>query len=301
MKIDRLVGIITVLLQRNKVTAAELAERFEVSTRTIIRDIDDLNRAGIPIVTEQGRGGGISIMDEYKIDRTLFSSADMQAVLTGLMSLDSVSGTNRYRTLMQKISPNNYEASADNHIIINLSGWDKGSVSDKIETIKLAVEHGEKISFKYFSPVGESIRIIEPYHIIFQWSAWYVWGYCIQRKDYRMFKLTRITDLKCTGEKCESRTVPQYICRDAWNTSEEIKALVRFDSEVKWRVIDEFGAESLRYDKNGDIVFECTQSDLRSFFCHILSFGDKAEILEPEEYRREFSELLKKVQNKYLI
>ncbi|HQM02831.1 MAG TPA: HTH domain-containing protein, partial [Ruminococcus flavefaciens] len=104
MKIDRLIGILSVLLQRNKVTSAELAEIFEVSRRTILRDIETINLSGIPIIAEQGQGGGISIMDGYKIDRTLLSSEDMQAILSGLKSLDSISGTSRYRQLMEKLS-----------------------------------------------------------------------------------------------------------------------------------------------------------------------------------------------------
>lgn len=131
MKIDRLIGILSVLLQRDKVTSQELAEKFEVSRRTILRDIESINIAGIPIVSEQGQGGGISIMDGYKIDRTLLSSGDMQAILSGLRSLDSVSGTNHYRQLMEKLSADDMTSvNVDNHIIIDLSSWDKSAIAD---------------------------------------------------------------------------------------------------------------------------------------------------------------------------
>ena len=93
MKIDRLIGILSILLQKEKVTAPELAQMFEVSKRTINRDIDDLCKAGIPIVTSQGIGGGIRIMDGYRMDRTILSSKDMQMIMAGLRSLDSVSGS----------------------------------------------------------------------------------------------------------------------------------------------------------------------------------------------------------------
>lgn len=96
MKIDRLIGILSILLQQEKVTAPYLAEKFEVSRRTINRDIEQLCQAGIPLMTTQGQSGGVSIIDGYSIDRTLLSSADMQAILAGLRSLDSISGTNRY-------------------------------------------------------------------------------------------------------------------------------------------------------------------------------------------------------------
>ena len=103
MKIDRLIGILSILLQEEIITAPELAERFEVSRRTINRDIEDLCRAGIPIFTSQGAGGGISIMDGYRMDRTILISRDMQMILAGLRSLDSVSGSHYYGQLMEKL------------------------------------------------------------------------------------------------------------------------------------------------------------------------------------------------------
>ena len=104
MKLDRLIGILSILLQRERVTAPELAERFEVSRRTIQRDVEALCRAGIPLVTVQGAGGGISILEGYRVDRTVLTGPEMQDILAGLRSLDSVSGTCRYAQLMEKLS-----------------------------------------------------------------------------------------------------------------------------------------------------------------------------------------------------
>lgn len=300
MKIDRLIGILSILLQKDKVTSADLAEKFEVSRRTIIRDIEDINKAGIPIVTSQGQGGGISIMDGFRIDRTLLSNDDMKSIISGLQSLDSVSGTNRYRQLMEKLSAEHSDTmNADNSIIIDLSSWDKSAVSDKIELIKKALDSNETISFTYYAPNGDSKRVIEPYHLIFQWSSWYVWGYCTERKDYRMFKLTRLDDLKLTGKKRTDRNVPDYVCDKLRHTNGEIEAVVRFDKSVKWRVIDEFGHGMTEYDNNGNILLRFTWSDIPSFYQYILTFGDKAEIISPQEYRSEFAELLKRISEKY--
>ena len=300
MKIDRLIGILSIMLQKEKVTSVELAEKFEVSRRTILRDIDTLNLSGIPIVSEPGQGGGMSIMEGYKVDRTLLSSEDMQAILSGLQSLDSISGTNRYRQLMEKISANDTASiNADNHIIIDLSKWDKSYLADKIERIKKAMEEKRVISFRYFSPTGESTRKIEPYHLVFQWSSWYVWGYCKKRKDYRMFKLTRLTDLAITDEPCAKRKVPEYVCDKTQHSKEEIKVTVKFDRSVKWRIIDECGADRLKYDKEGNILLTFTWSDVPSLFQFILSFDDQAEILEPAEYREEFARHVKKILSHY--
>ena len=146
MKIDRLIGILSVLLQEEKVTAPELAERFEVSRRTINRDIDDLLYAGIPIRTAQGTGGGISIADGYKIDRTLLTSKDMQMILAGLRSLDSVSGSSYYVQLMEKIQAGSSEfISGRDSILIDLSSWYKNTLAPKI--LRVRFSSAETISF----------------------------------------------------------------------------------------------------------------------------------------------------------
>lgn len=300
VKIDRLIGILSILLQKDKITTQELANKFEVSRRTILRDIDALSVAGIPIISEKGQGGGISIMEDYKVDRTVLSSEDMKAILTGLQSLDSVSGTNRYRQLMEKISIDGSAAiNVDNHIIIDLSNWDKSAVSDKIELIKAAMEQNLKIAFNYFSQSGERRRMIEPYHLVFQWSGWYVWGYCAQREDYRMFKLTRMTELTLTDEKISDRSVPEYLCDKQWDNTGGIEVTVKFDDSVKWRIIDEFGTDSLKYNEKGDIIVTITWSNVPALYQYVLSFGDKAEIVAPMEYRQNFANVLKNMQKKY--
>ena len=140
MKIDRLIGILSVLLQKDMVTAPELAERFEVSRRTVNRDIEDLCRAGIPIVTRQGVNGGISIMENYRLDRTVLTSGEMQDILAGLQGLDSVNGTNRYSQLMEKLSVGASDLlSANQSVLIDLSSWHKRDLVPKIELIRSGI------------------------------------------------------------------------------------------------------------------------------------------------------------------
>lgn len=298
MKLDRLIGILSILLQQDKITAPELAEKFEVSVRTILRDIDDISKAGIPITTSQGQGGGISIMDGYKIDRTLLSSSEMQAIFSGLKSLDSVSGTNRYRQLMDKLSVSD-TISTSNHIIIDLATWDKNAVSTKIELIKSAMEQKRIITFRYYSPERTEQRDIEPYRLIFQWSSWYVWGFCVKRQDYRLFKLTRITELTKTEEAFVQRDIPEYECDKLRHTKGEISAIVRFDKSAKWRIVDEFGTENFTEDENGNVILTFTWSDKLSFYSYVLGFRENAEIISPAEYRDEFLKLLKNITDKY--
>ena len=177
MKIDRQLGILSILLQKESVTAPYLSEMFEVSRRTINRDIEDLCRAGIPIATRQGINGGISIMAGYKIDRTMLTRAEMQDILAGLRSLDSVNGTNKYGQLMEKLSVGSSDfLMGDQSILIDLSSWYKDSLAEKIELIRGAIEQNRELQFFYYAPSGESDRAIEPYYLIFRWSTWYVWG-----------------------------------------------------------------------------------------------------------------------------
>lgn len=297
MKIDRLIGILSVLLRREKITAAELAEKFEVSARTVYRDIEALSKAGIPVAAERGLNGGVYIMDEYKIDRTLLSTEDMGAIIAGLKSLDSVCETKKYRQLMDKL----YADGADRQgtIVIDLSMWDKTSVAPKLELIKEAVENRQLIAFTYYSPERTEERKIEPYRLIYQWSSWYVWGYCLDRMAMRLFKLSRMTGLVNLHIPFEKRDIPEYSCDKLRHTKGEIEAEVKFDKSVKWRIIDDFGAELPQYDEEGNVFLKFTWSDVPSFFRYILTFGDCAEIISPAKYREDFSELLKKISCKY--
>ncbi len=242
MKIDRLIGILSILLQKEMTTAPELAEHFEVSRRTINRDIEALCKAGVPIQTTQGTGGGISIMNGYRMDRTILTSKDMQVILAGLRSLDSVSGSKYYGQLMEKLQTGSSELiSGKDSMLIDLSSWYKTSLAPKIATIQDAIENRHIISFKYYAPSGESTRTIEPYYVVFKWSSWYVYGWCRKRKDYRLFKLNRMDMLKDTGKDfvCRNAPLPDLETENIYPMEIKVKAL--FTPDVKWRLVEEFG------------------------------------------------------------
>lgn len=297
MKIDRLIGILSILLQQEKITAPELAKKFEVSRRTINRDIENLCKAGIPIVTKQGQNGGISIIDGYKIDKTLLTSSDMQAILSGLGSLDSVSGTNQVSILMEKLGASNF-ISGNPNILIYLSSWYKDSLSPKIEQIKKAIEQNRLISFVYYAPKGESSRIIEPYYLVFHWSSWYVWGYCRKRDDYRLFKLNRMTDLK-TKEIFEKRVVPtpDLSTEKIFNHKYEIRAIIK--PEYRWRLIDEYGLESFTVMPDGNLLFCFMFTDEQSIISWILSFKGGAKLIYPDNLRKVLKKLGQQIEKQY--
>jgi len=301
VKIDRLIGMISILLQKEKVTAPYLAEKFEVSRRTINRDVENLCKAGIPIVTEQGKNGGISIAEGYKVDKTLFTSKEIQAILSGLKSLDSVSGSNRYQLLMDKLSCGSNEyVGASGPVVINLSSWYHSSLPPKFELIKDAIERKKRIEFHYFSPGGENIRIIEPSLLIFEWSSWYVWGYCLLRDDFRMFKLHRMAKIQCTDEDIAEREIPLYRMDPGdvqWTNQVNITA--EFDKTMKWRLIEEFGIDSFRENADGKLTMKIEWSDKASLFSWLLGFRDCARIIEPVEYQADFLELLEQIKARY--
>lgn len=300
MKIDRLIGILSILLQKEKITAPELADRFEVSKRTINRDIEDLCRAGIPIQTAQGCGGGIAIMDGYRMDRTLLTSKDMQMIMAGLRSLDSVSGSHYYGQLMEKIKPgaSSFIGGKDS-ILIDLSSWYKNAIAPKISLIQEAIEERKYITFDYYSPTGNSIRKIEPYYLIFKWSSWYVWGWCLKRKEFRLFKLNRLERLQKSETEFKVREVsmPDLSIDKIFPERIHVKAL--FYPDMKWRLVEEFGSHCFDETEKGKLLFHADYTDKDSLISWLLTFGDKVVLLEPIEVREEIRELLMKMQENY--
>ncbi len=300
MKIDRLIGILSILLQKEITTAPELAEYFEVSRRTINRDIETLCQAGIPIQTMQGVGGGISIMDGYRMDRTLLTSRDMQMILAGLRSLDSVSGSGYYGQLMEKLQAGSSEyISGSESILIDLSSWYKDTLAPKIALIQDAIEFQKRIRFDYYSPGGETKREIEPYYLIFKWSSWYVYGFCLLRKDFRLFKLNRMDGI-IYGSGFERRSKipkPELSNDKVFPPEGKVKAV--FDPSMKWHLVEEYGIDSFKEQKDGTLLFEHKYPDDEGLISWILSCRDKVTVIEPESVRNKIYQIACDLTAKY--
>ena len=300
MKIDRLIGILSILLQKEMTTAPELAKHFEVSRRTINRDIETLSQAGIPIQTTQGVGGGISIMSGYRMDRTILTSRDMQMILAGLRSLDSVSGSGYYGQLMEKIQAGSSEfISGRDSILIDLSSWYRDTLSPKIALIQDAIELGKRMEFSYYSPKGDSKREIEPYYLIFKWASWYVYGYCLLRKDFRLFKLNRMDGI-ALGSDFEKRgeiPAPSISNEEVFPARGRVKAI--FDPSMKWQLVEEYGTTSFTEQPDGTLLFEQEYSDDEGLIAWILSCRDKVTVLEPESVREKLYRITSDIVCKY--
>ena len=292
MKIDRLIGILSILLQKEMTTAPELADHFEVSRRTINRDIEALCKAGIPIQTLQGAGGGISIMEGYRMDRTLLTSRDMQMILAGLRSLDSVSGSRYYGQLMEKIQAGSSDfVSGRDSILIDLSSWHRDTLAPKIGLIQDAIELRKRIGFAYYSPGGETKREIEPYYLIFKWSSWYVYGFCLLRKEFRLFKLNRMEGI-VHGETYERRDeipMPELSNEKIFPARGRVKAV--FEPSMKWQLVEEYGVGSFEERPDGTLLFEHEYADEEGLIAWMLACRDKVTVIEPESVRNKLYQI----------
>ncbi len=301
MKIDRQIGILSILLQKDTVTAPCLAEQFEVSRRTINRDIKDLCKAGIPIVTKQGINGGIAIMENYKMDRTLFTSTEMQDIIAGIRSLGSVNGTNRYGQLMEKLSADSSDFMVGNQsVLIDLSSWYKDSLASKIELIRTSIDQSRELEFAYYSPKGESERCVEPYYLIFRWSSWYLWGWCKAREDYRLFKLNRMDHVQISENAFSKRQAPVPDLGEERIFPGGIAVKALFEPACKWRLVEDFGPHCFAVQEDGRLLFQADYTDKENLITWLLSFRDQVRLLEPKEIRTEMREHIERMRRNYM-
>ena len=294
MKIDRLMGIVTLLLQQDKITAPELARRFEVSRRTINRDIEDICRAGIPIVTTQGYGGGVSIAEGFKLDRSLLTGEELQAILSGVKGLDSVSDTPRFPALAEKLADGNSD-----DILIDLASQYQGPLTEKFAVIRGVIRDRLPLSFDYYYEKGRCRRILEPCKLVFRWSAWYVWGWCPEREAFRLFKLNRLWNLEQGAEPFEKRGFPPEeldFDRHFSAGTYHLKAL--FEESERYRLVEEYGPDCCRETQDGLLLERdfASYSNMREW---VLSFGGRAEVLEPEELRADLLRQAEVMAKKY--
>lgn len=296
MKIDRLVSMIMILLDKERIGAQELAEMFEVSPRTIYRDIDTINMAGIPIHAISGVGGGFEIMENYKLDKKVFSNADLSALLMGLSSL---SNTVRGDELVNALAKVKSFIPADkakeialkaNQIHIDLSPWmGNRNIGLYFEIIKTALQENRLVSFAYSAHHGNKTeRVVEPYQLVLKNSHWYVQGYCHMRSDYRLFKLSHISNLQMKEETFIPRDYHKPILEfsDVLETM-QTKIKIRIHKSVLDRILDYCAYEELTPDGDAHYIVNFPFIENDYYFDILLSFGNKCECLEPIHIRAE--------------
>ena len=296
MKVDRLVSIILLLLEKERIGAQELAEKFEVSPRTIYRDIDVINMAGIPVCSISGVGGGFEIMEQYKIDKKVFSTADLSVILMGLSSLSNmmrgdelVNAFAKVKSFIPADRAKDIELKA-NQIYIDLSPWTGNrNVQPYLELIKRALQEHKLLSFAYLDRAGNRIaRVAEPYQLVLKGSQWYWQGYCHKRNDFRLFKLSRTSNLQMREEFFTPRDhpKPQLNFSDILTTLQtEIK--IRIHKSILERVLDYCNDEAISPDGEEHYIVRYPLIENDYYYGILLSYGDKCECLEPLRVRAE--------------
>ena len=282
MKTDRLMGILAILLSQGSATAPQLAERFEVSRRTINRDIEDLCRAGFPLVTARGQGGGISVAEGFRFDRTLVTQRELEAILAGLRGLDSVSPAPQADAFLRRLGKPGGEQ--DGVILVDLASHYAGSLTGKIDLLRRAALTRHIVTFRYFSAKGESRRRVEPHRLAYRWSAWYLLGYCLTGKGFRLFKLNRLWDLSEEEETFPPRDVPPEELRfDGYFDSPAYHLKAAFDPRECYRLVEEYGPDCYTIAPDGALMLERDFVSYDNMRIWVLGFGDRVRVLEPKQ------------------
>lgn len=303
MKTDRLVSIIMMLLDKERVSAQELADRFEVSPRTIYRDIETINMAGIPVRSTPGVGGGFEIMQEYKLDKNVFSAADLSAILMGLSSLSGMVRGNELVNALAKVRrfipadrAKEIELRA-NQIYIDLSPWmGNRNIQPYLELVKTALQESRMLSFEYADRFGnKTVRTVEPYQIVLKGSHWYFQGYCRKREDFRLFRLSRISNLQMSRETFSPRDYQKPVLDfgDILKTMQTTIKL-RVQKSAMDRLLDFCTCEHAVPDGEEHYIVNFPFIENEYYYDILISFGDQCECLEPLHVR---AEMKRRIQN----
>lgn len=297
MQVSRLFEIVYLLLDKRELTAKELAAHFEVSSRTILRDIETLSMAGIPIYTAQGKGGGVRLLDNFVLSKSVLTDREQQDILSALQGLRAVQVPETDKVLSKLGAI--FNKSATSWIDIDFSPWDSASGErDKFSILRDAILARRAVQFDYYSYYGQKTsRTVEPLEIVFKEKAWYLSAFCRVRGDYRIFKLSRIKHLVVTDEIFAPRAIrpatgtiaPQNLCT----------VTLRMDEAAYCRMDAEFAEEKVTENEDGSFTVTTLLPDDEWGYGCILSLGEQAEVLAPEHIRRLIGEKLSQAAKKY--
>ena len=278
MQESRLFKIVYHLLDKGQATAPELAEKFEVSVRTIYRDIDALSEAGIPVYAEAGRKGGIHLMDGFVLNKAILSEQEKQDILVALQSINTAQNAGGSQ-IAQKLSAV-FQMNSENWLEVDFSRWgNKEFDNEKFERLKLAVIHCKCVKIHYASSYEViSERIVQPCKLVYKAKAWYLKAFCTERQDWRIFKLNRILDLELLDDSFPHRNFPKSM---GISEKEYNQITLRFPKEMAFRVYDEFDETQVQRQANGDLIVSANMPEDAWLIGFLLSFGTQVDILSP--------------------
>jgi len=298
LKINRLLEIVTILLNRETVTAKELADRFAVSARTIYRDMDALSSAGIPVYTRKGNNGGISLLEDYTLNKALLSKSESEGLLLALKAMGATSypEANGMIDKLGSIFKNNQ---AHDWIEVDFEGWSsKVNEQNKFSKIRDAIIHSQVIRFDYVNANGnQSSRSVEPVKLIFNAYTWYLIAYCFLRSSHRIFRLSRIKNVQTTNQHFTRRQIQEYENQVA--RAPLIDLRLRCDEKALSRLYDTFDGDCISKNDNGSYELTVTLPEEEWVYGTILSFGSNAVVIQPEHIRELIKARAKEILNKY--
>lgn len=298
--INRLFQIVYMLLEKPQMKAKALAEFFEVSERTIYRDIDKLTMAGIPIYTNQGRNGGISILPDYVLDKSVLTIDEKKKIMESLNALNEVSVSKNSESISKLRSF--FGGQYQDWIEIDFSSWES-TLEDKVlfEKIKNAILEHFYIEIIY-SGSRESfvIRRIKPVKLCFKNQSWYLYAYCCLREDYRFFKLKRMSQINVSNEHFEPENVEKVLSKVSKEYCEQLKSvlvILEISQEMAFRAYEEL--RNIQVTDNGKLLCHVEVTDINWFISYVLSYGSYIRILEPVEIKEKVMQEIKKMNNLY--
>lgn len=294
MKENRYFQMIYLLLDKGQMTAPELADYFEVSIRTIYRDIDILSSAGIPIYATQGKGGGIAIQDSYVLKKSLLSEQEQKQILMALQGI-RVLEDEKVNMLLSKLN-GVFQRQQGNWLEIDFSTWTKsGAGKHNFQLLQSAIWKSRIVSFSYYSGKGEQTkRMIEPHKLVFKTSDWYLYGYCTLRKDFRFFKLTRIRDLKLQDVEYMRETPKHIFERSDEFEMKTVQVTLLFDAGMAHEVYEKFD-EEVSEQEDGSLLVTTILPDNEILYSYILSCQDRVEVLSPPYVRNNIIKRVRKM------
>lgn len=297
MQINRLFEMVYLLLNKECVTAGELAKHFEVSPRTIYRDVELLSLAGIPIYMTKGKGGGISLLPDFVLNKTVLTENEKSDILSALYAVDSVS-LEKTNTAVKKLSTL-FGNSDSNWVEVDFSGWANADEEYEVfATLKNAILEKNVVNFLYHGGESNMQRMVEPLKLCFKGQGWYLYGYCRVRSDYRFFKLRRIKNLTVSPEQFE-RPKPEKIFDGGKVFQDDfVTILLKFSKEMAYRVYDEFPDCKMLPD--GSFKATLTMPQGEWIYHYLATFGEHCEVLSPVEIRLQIIEKLQKTLEQYL-
>ena len=297
MQINRLFEMVYLLLHKERVTAGEMAKHFEVSPRTIYRDVELLSSAGIPIYMAKGKNGGISLMSNFVLNKAVLTEKEKADILSALHAVDAVN-LEQTNTAVQKLSSLFGNTNVD-WVEVDFSEWANADEEAKLfSQLKTAILARKKVAFAYHSAEGSTTRTVEPMKLCFKGQSWYLYAFCTMRQDYRFFKLRRMKELKLLDEYFE-RTSPTKVLEGGKVFQDDLVTItLKMSKKMAYRVYDEFS--QYKTLPNGDFIAQLTIPRGDWIYQYLATFGEYCEIIEPEDIRLEIKEKLKKTLAQYL-